>query len=1305
MTKRSLLYILFFCLSIATRGQIKSDIELSEVLPTPVQTQSFQYWFDSETDNIHEVSGLSGTYTLDVSSLTDGVHTLYYQAIGNDGKNYGLASAVFIKTMKGISELSGNMTIPATQLQYWFDSNTGNINIADASSGVFILDVSSLSDGIHTLSYRLVGVDDGVYSQASAVFLKEMKSLEELSNKAAIAATKLHYWFDSDTENIQVVSGLSGAYTLDVSSLAEGVHTIHYQVIGIDGTGYDEASKVFVKMPNVLVESTPPAVNGMKYWFDQNMASAVNISAVNGTQMIDVSALPDGVHTLYYQLTYADGNQSPAIAGIFFKDVKSTTPEEGNAITKYQYWLNGNSTWIKTVDITNVSNPYTLYALLPLTKAPVRSSSFHFEVRNNEPTIYAKNDLFVRFHDARGYFVDDKKPFIDYNVKQMVEPVGEIQQIETFDRIEENTIRWYTVCVEAGDTVAFKLSQPATIQLFSPSGEEVYAANGVDATTWNGVHTWDSATYYLAVHDVTGNRSTMTLEYMHMDKYDVVDCNVHSVGNGGCSTITFKGNGFRDLYAVDLYTAEGDTIHSVDVSHGSDAETAVTFDFTNVKLESYDAVFHFTEEDRYFLEAITVEEPIDIELTTDVTYPSRFLRGNPTTYTIKITNKGNMTAYCVPVEMKLRTSLQDKISRIIIDGDIEHLQIPDNIVGDSLDEDIKVFIQELLIEKGDLPQFVFYDGSSDGMSYGVSQFIVTIPPSSTKQINVNIYGSWDVEFQCHLSKDWYPISISGSTNRKIKAAIKQETRDWMCCQKERFECAADAITSVVSQITPPGWSCGVSVGNTVLQVVYDVWCSDGASLGEKIGNYIHSEGLSLANKIMSSVISCITANFRARKHALKEEANKALDKGDTQEFRRLANEFDKVVLEENSIVLKVYDGLSSLPIFNCIKLWTWGKPTCPPNPTSGGGRSIAVASFDPNDIYGYLSDAGSKFIADSVAKVNYTIEFENDTAFAQASAHTVVIKDTLDSRYFDLNSFLPTAVKIGKREAFIDESEVMSGNRTKGFLKTIDMRPEIYAIAQVEGTYDMASGIAEWRFSSLDPMTMEPTDDIMQGILPVNYDGTSGIGEVMFEIGVKANKGDGAQIANRAGIVFDYEEAILTPTWVNTVDAVAPTSTIAGGIQANDSTLTLRLTGSDHRSGVWRYNVYAQFGAGTSWELVAENVTDTLCDVRIYEDIDYSFCVLATDSAGNVERKEFQPEFSLSSDLLGDANGDGSIDLTDAIMITYHSLGAAQPGLNLNAADVNRDGVVDLTDAITVVYRSLGTENGGAGQGSGAEPE
>jgi hypothetical protein len=185
---------------------------------------------------------------------------------------------------------------------------------------------------------------------------------------------------------------------------------------------------------------------------------------------------------------------------------------------------------------------------------------------------------------------------------------------------------------------------------------------------------------------------------------------------------------------------------------------------------------------------------------------------------------------------------------------------------------------------------------------------------------------------------------------------------------------------------------------------------------------------------------------------------------------------------------------------------------------------------DPNDIFGYLSESGSKFIADSVTKVNYSIEFENDSTFATAAAHTIVIKDTLDSRYFDMNAFMPTGVRIGGHEIFLDESDVVKNNDKTSFVKTIDMRPAINAIAQVEGELNHKNGIAQWTFQSLDPMTMEPTDDLMQGILPVNFDGTSGIGEVMFDIGVKQGKADGTEISNKASIVFDYEDPILTPT-------------------------------------------------------------------------------------------------------------------------------------------------------------------------------
>ena len=55
----------------------------------------------------------------------------------------------------------------------------------------------------------------------------------------------------------------------------------------------------------------------------------------------------------------------------------------------------------------------------------------------------------------------------------------------------------------------------------------------------------------------------------------------------------------------------------------------------------------------------------------------------------------------------------------------------------------------------------------------------------------------------------------------------------------------------------------------------------------------------------------------------------------------------------------------------------------------------------------------------------------------------------------------------------------------------------------------------------------------------------------------------------------------------------------------------------------------------------------------------------------------------------GDVNGDGAVDLTDAIMIVYYSLGNELEGFFKLAADMNGDGAIDLTDAIIVVYQSL----------------
>ena len=56
----------------------------------------------------------------------------------------------------------------------------------------------------------------------------------------------------------------------------------------------------------------------------------------------------------------------------------------------------------------------------------------------------------------------------------------------------------------------------------------------------------------------------------------------------------------------------------------------------------------------------------------------------------------------------------------------------------------------------------------------------------------------------------------------------------------------------------------------------------------------------------------------------------------------------------------------------------------------------------------------------------------------------------------------------------------------------------------------------------------------MDGVLPVNNNG-NGIGQLSFDISLKRNLPDGTEIPNKATIVFDANEPIETPTWVNTI--------------------------------------------------------------------------------------------------------------------------------------------------------------------------
>ena len=64
----------------------------------------------------------------------------------------------------------------------------------------------------------------------------------------------------------------------------------------------------------------------------------------------------------------------------------------------------------------------------------------------------------------------------------------------------------------------------------------------------------------------------------------------------------------------------------------------------------------------------------------------------------------------------------------------------------------------------------------------------------------------------------------------------------------------------------------------------------------------------------------------------------------------------------------------------------------------------------------------------------------------------------------------------------------------------VDLRPGMELVARVEGFYDAAAEELVWRFRSLEPDTLLPTEDALKGFLPPNVEAPEGEGFVTFTV-------------------------------------------------------------------------------------------------------------------------------------------------------------------------------------------------------------
>ncbi|MEZ4687005.1 MAG: hypothetical protein R3B47_13335 [Bacteroidia bacterium] len=278
-----------------------------------------------------------------------------------------------------------------------------------------------------------------------------------------------------------------------------------------------------------------------------------------------------------------------------------------------------------------------------------------------------------------------------------------------------------------------------------------------------------------------------------------------------------------------------------------------------------------------------------------------------------------------------------------------------------------------------------------------------------------------------------------------------------------------------------------------------------------------------------------------------------------------------------------------------------------------------VTSADPNDKSGRQGQGGLGWLrSDQVFP--YLIRYENmDTATAPAKL--VIIRDTLDKNVFDLNSLQVQAFTIA------DSLYTFPKGRSTYELN-VDLRPRLPYYVNVNVDLDTLTGAMTWAFTTLDTLKMDTVTQALAGYLPPNTDSISGTGTVLYTIQTLPSVGTLDVLANRASIYFDFNDAIVTNTVINTIDNDLPQSRVIA-LADTQRTLTFPVSwsGSDVGSGIRYYDLFYRENGGP-WGVAAEQYTDTVIDFTGVAGSSYDFYTIAYDTALNAEEVPIMPDAS-----------------------------------------------------------------------------
>lgn len=226
-----------------------------------------------------------------------------------------------------------------------------------------------------------------------------------------------------------------------------------------------------------------------------------------------------------------------------------------------------------------------------------------------------------------------------------------------------------------------------------------------------------------------------------------------------------------------------------------------------------------------------------------------------------------------------------------------------------------------------------------------------------------------------------------------------------------------------------------------------------------------------------------------------------------------------------------------------------------------------VTSWDPNEKIGPSGFGELGFVTDAT-RMTYQILFENK-AEAGAPAWKIVIDDTLST-------------------AFDASSVRFEGASHEGF------------------DFSVNGQVLHWEITGID--------------LPPNVAPPEGEGYVSFSVNTVPGLPSGTVLANRAVIVFDFNEPIMTNTFVNTLDFEAPVTTmraLPASVTGGDLTVRWDVADGVGGSGVQSTDLFVSVDGG-GFQSVGSTTADSM-QVSLEPNHEYRFYALSKDQVGNGE--------------------------------------------------------------------------------------